>query len=114
FFGREREIQELVRLLQPQGGNGATEQGRVNQPGLSSGSPLPLCAPARLITLSGPGGSGKSRLALQAALDLSAAYGGAAWFVSLAELSDPRLLVDAILASLRIARSPEIDPLEQV
>ena len=66
------------------------------------------------MTLTGSGGAGKTRLALEVAERLVEAFAGAVWFVPLADLSDPRLIVDAILDSLRLVRSPQQEPLEQV
>lgn len=59
FLGRERELQEVVELL--------------------SGSD------ARLLTLTGPGGTGKTRLALQAAGLASDAYPDGVWWIHLGE-----------------------------
>ena len=62
FLGRERELAEVVDLLQRE------------EP--------------RLLTLTGPGGTGKSRLALQAAAEASEPYVDGVWWVSLAPLQD--------------------------
>jgi predicted ATPase/DNA-binding SARP family transcriptional activator len=59
-------------------------------------------AGARLVTLTGPGGSGKTRLALQAAHDLAADYDDGVYFVDLAPLADPALLEETIAAGLGI------------
>lgn len=88
FFGREKELAELEELL--------------------------LAAPTRLVTMTGPGGTGKSRLALELASRVLEQFGGAVWFVPLADLSDPRRIVDAALEALRLPRSGSVDPLEQV
>src|SRR5262249_48614647 len=69
---------------------------------------------ARLLTLTGVGGTGKTRLALAAAERLVAAYQGAVWFVALADLSDASLIPSVILDTLRLPRSPQPEPLEQV
>ena len=69
---------------------------------------------ARLITLTGSGGSGKTRLAIEAARRLVESLRGAIWFVPLADLSDAKLIVDAVLDALHLPRSPNIEPLEQV
>jgi predicted ATPase len=61
LLGREDELADIQRLL---------DEG------------------ARLVTLTGPGGSGKTRLALQAAADLSDEYTGGTFFVALAPLRD--------------------------
>jgi predicted ATPase/class 3 adenylate cyclase len=66
FLGRERELVEVVGLL---------------------GS-------ARLLTLTGPGGTGKTRLAAQAAGMASDGYPDGVWWVPLAPLRDPTLVVE--------------------
>ena len=65
------------------------------------------------MTLTGPGGAGKTRLAVEVAKHLTEAFDGAVWFVSLADLSDPRLISDAILDVLGVQRSATASPLEQ-
>jgi DNA-binding CsgD family transcriptional regulator len=75
FVGRQAEIAEIKALLRAE----------------------------RLVTLSGPGGSGKTRLALQVARDLVGAYRQGVWFVELAALSEPSLVANSIAQTLRIA-----------
>ncbi len=67
---------------------------------------------ARLVTLTGPGGTGKTRLAIETGHRLLDPFGGSVWFVPLADVWDPELVHDTILASLGIARPPERQPLE--
>ncbi|MGH3127485.1 MAG: ATP-binding protein, partial [Gaiellaceae bacterium] len=67
FLGRERELSEVVELLSVDD--------------------------ARLLTLTGPGGTGKTRLALQAAAIASEAYPDGVFWVPLAPLRDPALVL---------------------
>jgi predicted ATPase/DNA-binding SARP family transcriptional activator len=88
FFGREREMELLRVLLQD--------------------------PETKLLTLTGPGGTGKTRLSLQVARHLRDACPGGVWFVSLLDLTDPALFPDQILLSMRLPRNPHREPLEQV
>ena len=61
-----------------------------------------LLTGARLVTLTGMGGVGKTRLALRVATELQRTVSDGAWFVPLAELSDPDLIPGAVAAVLGI------------
>jgi predicted ATPase len=54
----------------------------------------------RLVTLTGPGGSGKTRLALQVAARLAEEYADGVWWVSMAAISDPDLVMPTIAQTL--------------
>jgi predicted ATPase/DNA-binding CsgD family transcriptional regulator len=60
-------------------------------------------ANTRLLTLVGPGGVGKTRLALRAAADLRRTVRDGAWFIDLAGLDDPHLVAKAVITSLGLA-----------
>ncbi|HZT43461.1 MAG TPA: tetratricopeptide repeat protein [Chthonomonadaceae bacterium] len=74
FIGREREMQEIGRLL----------------------------AKTRLLTLTGAGGCGKTRLALQVSAELQAGYPDGIWVVDLAPLSDPSLVPQTVASVLGV------------
>ncbi len=62
-----------------------------------------LLTTSRLLTLTGAGGSGKTRLALQVATDLLEEFTHGVWWVELAALSDPLLVPQAVASALGIA-----------
>ena len=63
-------------------------------------------ARARLVTLTGAGGAGKTRLALQVAADQIERHPDGVWLVDLAGLVDPGLVTQAVLAALRVPELP--------
>ena len=77
FIGRQAEIAEITAFL-----SGAK--------------------PARLVTLTGPGGMGKTRLALQTAIGLSHLYPDGIWFVDLTPLSAPELIAQTVASALSV------------
>lgn len=77
FVGRVREIAEIKQLFKS----------------------------SRLVVLTGPGGCGKSRLATQVAAELVDVYRDGVWLVEFASISDPALVVNAIVRSLQINAS---------
>ncbi len=81
LIGREQEIQAVCGLLQR--------------------------SEARLVTLTGPGGVGKTRLGLEVATALLNDFGDGVCFVSLAPLSDPDLVVATIAQALGIQEAGE-------
>ncbi|HMA34823.1 MAG TPA: tetratricopeptide repeat protein [Chloroflexia bacterium] len=56
----------------------------------------------RLVTLTGPGGTGKTRLGLQVAAELLDAFPAGCWFVPLAAVADPALVAPTVAATLGI------------
>ncbi len=61
----------------------------------------------RLLTLTGPGGTGKTRLSLQAAADLVDSFEDGVFFVNLAPISDPALVASAIAQALGVRAAAE-------
>jgi predicted ATPase/DNA-binding SARP family transcriptional activator len=88
FFGREEETAWLVELLAAGG--------------------------TRLVTLTGPGGSGKTRLAIAVAGRLEALFDEAVAVASLVDLGDAGRLMETIADALELPRSPEVEPFVQV
>ncbi len=68
----------------------------------------------RLVTLLGPGGVGKTRLALRAARDRSRSHADGPWLVELAPLQDPALIADTVLAALGLRDSVRGTPVERL
>jgi DNA-binding SARP family transcriptional activator len=88
FVGRELELSEIVHLLSK-----------------------PEC---RLLTLTGPGGIGKTRTALQAMQELAEDYSGGSYFVPLDSLTAPELIPSAIAEALGLKLHGQDEPLVQV
>ncbi len=78
FIGRERELAELK----------------------------PLLLTAHLLTLTGPGGTGKTRLALWLAADALESFADGVWLVELAPLADPGLVPQTVAATLGLRDQP--------
>jgi predicted ATPase/DNA-binding CsgD family transcriptional regulator len=64
----------------------------------------------RLVTLVGPGGVGKTRLAIRAAFDLRRRFRDGGWFVELGDLRDPGLVAHAVVAALDLRDQAAVDP----
>ena len=78
FIGREREIAEVKQLLSSN----------------------------RLVTLTGAGGSGKTRLALKVAQELSGEFENGVWLAELSSLSESALVPQTIASTLNIGEQP--------
>ena len=94
FVGREHEMEEVKSLLVPTG----------EQPERGTAT--------RLLTLTGAGGTGKTRLSLQVAAELLDAFPDGVWLVELAPVSDGQLVAQAVasVVSVReVADSPLVD-----
>lgn len=79
FVGREREMAEVKRLL------GST----------------------RLLTLTGTGGTGKTRLSLQVAADLFDQFHDGVWFVEFATIDDAALVLETVAGALELRQETE-------
>ena len=73
-----------------------------------------LLARNRLVTLTGPGGVGKTRLALHAAKKSAATFPDGTWLVELASVSDPQTVPAAVAAALGIEIGDRAEPLDAV
>lgn len=71
-------------------------------------------AETRLVTLIGPGGSGKTRLALHVAHTLVETFAQGVWFVSFVGISDPDMVPMTIAQALNIKSAPGQQPLQSV
>ena len=88
FIGREKEVEAVCDLL---------------------------CRDdVRLLTLTGPGGTGKTRLALQAAAELCETFTGGVYFVNLAPISDPAFVVPTTAETLGIQEGADQTFLERL
>lgn len=79
---------------------------------LAAAKTLLLRDDVRLVTATGPGGIGKSRLALEVARQVNEAFPGGVYFVPLAAVKDPGLLALAIVQALQIRETANQSPLE--
>ncbi len=79
FIGRETEIAEVIRLLKKQ----------------------------RTVTLVGPGGTGKTRLSIEIANEISTQYPGGVWFVELAPILDGQLVPYATAMAIGLREEPQ-------
>ena len=86
--------------------------GRVDE--LAAVTALLQDAGARLVTLTGAGGSGKTRLALQAAHACAEKYPGGVWFVGFADITDPGLIAPAICQAIGIGEQPNLTPAQRL
>jgi predicted ATPase/class 3 adenylate cyclase len=67
----------------------------------------------RLVTLTGPGGSGKTRLALEVARSVAPNFTDGTWLVELAAVDDERLIADTTVAALGL-RASDLDSIGQL
>jgi predicted ATPase len=65
-------------------------------------------AGVRLITLTGPGGTGKTRLAIQTAEDVASRFEGGVVFVNLAPIAEPRMVASAVARSIGVRESADL------
>ena len=75
---------------------------------------LVLGAPGRLVTLTGAGGCGKTRVALAVATELAESFPDGVRLVELASLRDPQLVPHALASGLNVRERPGRSPLESV
>lgn len=73
-----------------------------------------LVSDERLVTLTGSGGVGKTRLALAVGAELLEQFPGGVWFVELASVADPDGVGSAVLAAMGAHHVPGLQPVEQL
>ncbi len=73
-----------------------------------------LLSTTRLLTLTGTGGAGKSRLAIEVAATLAPDYADGVWLVELAGLTNPAHVPQRVLSVLEMAETPGCHPLESL
>ena len=66
------------------------------------------------MTITGPGGTGKTRLSVETARSLEPEYRNAIWFVPLADLKDPDQLTAAIFKAMQLQPPTSVDPLKHL
>lgn len=86
FVGRERETADVAQLL----------------------------ASARLVSLIGAGGSGKTRLALQVAAEIAGQFADGVCWVDLVRLADPSLVTQAVAKALNVNEQPDLPLLDSL
>lgn len=65
---------------------------------------------SRLVTITGVGGSGKTRVALQTAAELAAEFPGGVWLVELAAVTDPAAVDSAMVSALNLQQPSGVSP----
>ncbi|HLO30924.1 MAG TPA: tetratricopeptide repeat protein [Anaerolineales bacterium] len=83
FLGREKELTEIAQILRE-----------------------PAC---RLLSLIGPGGIGKTRLALEVAVENASVFPNGIWFTPLVTVKSPELIASAVVNTLGLALEGEMD-----
>jgi len=86
FIGRERELSEVRKLL----------------------------VTSRLVTLTGPGGCGKTRLAIQAASEIKDTFRDGVWLADLASVREPGYVPGVIAQALGVRLAPDAGFVEQL
>jgi predicted ATPase/DNA-binding SARP family transcriptional activator len=114
FFGRERELATLCAWFSPSPSPSIVDAMTMEAASSTTPQMERMLTPVRLVTLTGMGGIGKTRLALTLAERMSYAFANRTWFVRLADISDAHLIVGAIAETLQVAAARPIDAWERI
>ncbi|HZT41148.1 MAG TPA: tetratricopeptide repeat protein [Chthonomonadaceae bacterium] len=102
FFGREETLAQLVQGI------------HVPPETVKAHDGVPEASGGRLWTVTGPGGTGKTRFSIEVAGRLKETFRGGIWFVPLAEVNDPLLIGEALRDVLELRPQSQTPVLEQV
>jgi predicted ATPase len=113
---RDRFLEKPARQVEPRPANIPVQRtgfvGREKE--VAAATELLLNKDVRLVTVTGPGGIGKTRLAVEVASGLAESFPGGIHFVPLSSLHDPSLIPSAIVQTLGIREAGGQSPLEML
>jgi predicted ATPase/serine/threonine protein kinase/class 3 adenylate cyclase len=111
----EKPIQQVeVKQVEPRAANVPVQRTRFvgREKEVAAARELLMRSDVRLVTVTGPGGIGKTRLAVEVASGLVERFPGGTYFVPLSALTDPGLIASVIVQTLGIREAGSQSPLE--